>query len=109
MKRFFILLLIAVMSTSCGTILSNIELEDTIGQKNILCGKITPFIYSGVWLETKTMIDCAMSSTGCGEMAAHFLVYDYLLTITADTVILPYSIYGQYKYCWSAPTDNKIR
>ena len=112
-NRIYILLLVAVMFCSCGTILSNIELNKTIkknGQDNIVCGKTDPFIYSGVKLENAIVKECVLNdnATGCANIIG-IVGFDYLLSFLADTAILPYSIYRQNKYCWSKLTDNTIR
>lgn len=112
-NRIYILLLIAVMFSSCGTILSNIELSNAIkknGKDNIVCWKTDPFIYSGVKLENTIVRECVLNdnTTGCSNILG-IVGFDYLLSFLADTAILPYSIYRQNKYCWSRFTDNTIK
>ena len=107
------MLLIAVMFCSCGTILSNIELSHGIkknGQDNIVCGKTDPFIYSGVKLENSIVKECVLNdnTTGCANILG-IVGFDYLLSFVADTVILPYSIYRQNKYCCSKFIDNTTK
>ena len=106
------MLLVAVMFCSCGTILSNIELNKTIkknGQDNIVCGKTDPFIYSGVKLENAIAKECVSNDNANCINILSIVVIDYLLSFVADTAMLPYSIYRQNKYCWSKFTDNTTK
>ena len=108
----YIFLLIVVMSSSCGTITSNVDLNRAIkqnGQDNIVCGKTSPFIYSGVMFDANIANSCLENIEYCRGNILGLLIYDSLLSSTADTIILPFSIYRQHKYCWSILTDNIIK
>ena len=112
-KLLVLIAIVCVFITGCGTVLSQHiyhkhgkrEYENREQYERVTCGIGQPSVYSGVAFDLRALLAPFICDGGEGGLTylayypilAPILVVDLPLSLTADTIIFPYTIYKQIK------------
>ena len=117
LKYLIILTIICMFITGCGTVISQyighnqignkIEYKNKKQYKTETCGIGQPNVYSGSAFDLRALLSPFICKRG-GEGGLRYIYYyplvlpgviiDLPLSLSADTIILPYTVYRQIKY-----------